>query len=236
MSRSPQCLVKPFTGGRWMNLHNIDSWVIESKVRVVNSPGGAMTWHWPREGVCTWASTWSANLQNVIGAGEVRDSSYSSMGCSEGWSSYEFSSVQSLSCVWLFMTTWTAAHQASLSITNSRSLVKFMSIKSVMPSNHLIFCRPLSSHLQSFPASGSFPMSQFFVSGGQRIGASVLASVSIQDWFPLGWTGWISLQSRGLPWVFSNTAVQSISSLVLSFLYSLTLTSIHDHWKNHSFD
>ena len=74
----------------------------------------------------------------------------------------EFSSVQSLSCVQLFVTTWTTACQASLSITNSQSLLKLMSIESVMPSNHLILCGPFSSHLQSFPALGSFQMSQFF--------------------------------------------------------------------------
>ena len=70
---------------------------------------------------------------------------------------------------------------------------------------------PFSSHLQSFPASGSFPISQFFTSGGQSIGVSASASVlpmNIQDWFPLGWTGWISLQSEGLSGVFSNTTVQ----------------------------
>ena len=70
---------------------------------------------------------------------------------------------------------------------------------------------PFSSHLQSFPASGSFPMSRFFSSGGQSIGASASTSVlpvNIQDWFLLGWTGWISLQSKGLPTVFSNTTVQ----------------------------
>ena len=69
---------------------------------------------------------------------------------------------------------------------------------------------PFSSHLQSFPASGSFPMSQFFASGGQSIGVSGAASVlpmNIQDWFPLGWSGWISLQSKGLSRVFSNTTV-----------------------------
>ena len=97
---------------------------------------------------------------------------------------------------------------------------------------------PFSSHLQSFPASGSFQMSQFFVSGGQSIGVTASASVlpmSIQDWFHLGWTGWISLQSKGLSRVFSNT-IQSINSSALSFLYSPTLTSIHDYRKNHSLD
>ena len=94
------------------------------------------------------------------------------------------SSVQSLSHVQLFVTPRTAAHQASLSITNSQSLLKLMSIESVMPSNHLILCCPLLLHLQSFPASGSFPLSQFFVSGGQSIGVSASASVlpiDIQD-------------------------------------------------------
>ena len=114
---------------------------------------------------------------------------------------FQFSSVQSLSHVWLFATPWTAARQASLSINNSQSLLKLMSIKMVMPSNHLILCHPLSSHLQSFPASGSFSMNQFFTSGGQSIGVSALASVlpvNTQDWFPLGWIGWISLQTKGL--------------------------------------
>ena len=123
----------------------------------------------------------------------------------------QFSSVQSLSHVWLFVTPWTAACQASLSITNSWSLLKLISIASVMPSNHLIICQLLSSCLQSFPASGSFPVSQFFASGGQSIGALASASVfpmDIQGWFPLGLTGLITLQSKGLSRVFSNTTVQ----------------------------
>ena len=93
---------------------------------------------------------------------------------------------------------------------------------------------PFSSHLQSFPASESFPMSQFFASGGQSIGASFSASVlsmNIQDWSPLGWTGWISLQSKGLSRVLSSTTVQQINSLALSFLHGSTLTPIHDSWK-----
>ena len=98
---------------------------------------------------------------------------------------------------------------------------------------------PFSPHLQSFPASGSFPISQFFASGGQNIGVSASASllpVNIQDWFPLGWTPWTSFQSKRLSRVFSNTTVQKHQSLVLSFLYSPNLTSIHNYWKNHSFD
>ena len=92
-------------------------------------------------------------------------------------SSVQFSSVQSLSCVQLFVTPWTAASRASLSITNSRSLLKLMSIESVMPSNHLILCCPLLFPIQSFPISGSFQMSQFFTSSGQSTGVSSSASV-----------------------------------------------------------
>ena len=98
---------------------------------------------------------------------------------------------------------------------------------------------PFSSRLQPFPASRSFPVSQFFTSGGQSVGVSLSASVltmNIQVWFPLGWTGWFSLQFKELSRVFSNTSVQKHQFLALRFLYSPTLTSIHDYWKNHSFD
>ena len=142
-------------------------------------------------------------------------------------------SVQSLSRVQLFATPLTTARQASLSITNSRSLPKLISIESLMPSNHLILCCPLLLRHQSFPASGSFQMSQFFTSGSQSIEVSASTSVlpmNTQDWFPLGWTGWISLQSKGL------SQFKNINSLALSFLYSPTLTSIHDYRKNHSLD
>ena len=118
--------------------------------------------------------------------------------------------VQSVSRVQPFVTSWTAAHQASLSF-NSRSLLKLMSIESAMPSSHLILYCPLLLLLQSFPASGSFPVNQFFISGNQSIGVSASASVfpmNIQDRSPLGWAGWISLQSKGLSRVFSNITVQ----------------------------
>ena len=96
-----------------------------------------------------------------------------------------------------------------LSITNSWSLFKLMFMESVMPFNHLILCHPFSSCLQSFPASGSFPVSQFFISCGQTIGASAsVLPMNTQDRSPLEWTGWISLQSKGLSRVFSNTTVQ----------------------------
>ena len=119
-------------------------------------------------------------------------------------------SVQ-FSCVRLFVTLWTATCQASLSITNSWSLLKLMSIASVMPSNHLILYHPHLLLPSIFPSIRIFPMSQFFASGGQSIGVSASASVlpmNIQDWAPLGLTGWISLQSKRLSRVFSNTTVQ----------------------------
>ena len=144
-----------------------------------------------------------------------------------------FSSVQLLSHVPFFATPWIAARKTSLSITNSQSLLKLMSIELVMPSNHLILCHPLL--LPSFPASGSFPMNQLFASGDQSFGASASTSVlpmNTQDWFPLGLTGWI-LQSKGLSRVFSNTTVQKHQF----FGAQLSLWSnSHIHiWKNHSF-
>ena len=98
---------------------------------------------------------------------------------------------------------------------------------------------PFSSCPQSFPASGSFPVSQLFASGGQSTGVSASTSVlpmNTQDWSPLGWTGWISLQSKDSQESSPTPQFRSINSLALSFLYSPTRTSIHDHWKNHSLD
>ena len=126
------------------------------------------------------------------------------------------SSVQSLSHAWLFVTPWTVACQASLSITNSWSLLKLTSRwhgKLMIRWHPTISSSviPFSSCLQPVPTSGFFPMSQFFASGGQTIGVSASASVlpmNTQDWSPLGWTGWISLQPKGLSRVFSNTTVQ----------------------------
>ena len=120
----------------------------------------------------------------------------------------QFSSVTQL--CWPFATPWIAACQASLSIINSQSLLKLMSIQSVMSSNHLILCYPLL--LPSvFPSIRVSFMSQFFLSGDQIIGDSSSASVlpmNIQDWFPLGLTSLISFLSKGLSRVFSNTTVQ----------------------------
>ena len=123
----------------------------------------------------------------------------------------QLSSVQSLIRVWLFATPWIAARQASLSITNSQSSPKLMCIKLVMPSALSSSVVPFSSCPQSLPAKGSFPMSQLFTWGGQSIGVSASASVlpmNAQDWSLIGWTGLISLQSKGLSRVFSNNTVQ----------------------------
>ena len=153
---------------------------------------------------------------------------------------YQFSSVQSISRVRPF---------ASHGLQHTRLPCPSSTPKAFSNSCPLSWwCHPAISSsvilffscLQYFPASGSFPMSQFFASGGQSIGASASASVlpvNIQDWFPLGWTGWISLLSKGLSRVFSNTTAQKHQfSSVLSFLYSPTLTFIHDYWKNYSFN
>ena len=123
--------------------------------------------------------------------------------------SVRFSSVQSLSCVWLFATPWPTARQASLSITNSRSLPKLMSIESVMPSNYLILCRPLLLLSSIFPSIRVFSNESALHIRWPKYWSFIFnISPSTQDWSPLGWTGWISLQSKGLSRVFSNTTVQ----------------------------
>ena len=150
-----------------------------------------------------------------------------------------FSSVQFLSHFQLFETPWTAACQASLSMTNSWSLLKLMSIEPVMPSNCLVLCHPLLLLPSIFLSIRFSLMNRLYASGGQSIRASPSASVllmTIQDWFPVGLTGWIPSLSKSLSRVFSNTTVQSINFLVLSLLYGPSLTSIHDYWKNLSFD
>ena len=150
----------------------------------------------------------------------------------------QFSSVQSLSHVWLFATPWTVARQASLSITNSQSLLKLMSIESVMPSNHLVLCHPLLLPPSIFPSIRVFSNESVLCIRWPKYWSSASASVlpmSIQDWPPSGWTDWISLQSKGLSRVFSNITVQ-MHQLVPNIPYGPTLTSIHDYWKNHSLD
>ena len=124
---------------------------------------------------------------------------------------HQFSSVQSLSHVWLFATPWIAARQASLSITKSRSSPKLMSIESVMPSSYLILCHPHLPLTPIPPSIRSFPISQLFAWGGQSTGVSTLASFlpkKSQGQSPSEWTGWISLQPNLLSRVFYNTTVQ----------------------------
>ena len=123
----------------------------------------------------------------------------------------QFSSVQLLSRVWLFVTPWIAARQASLSITNSRSSLRLMSIESVMPSSHLILCCPLLLLPPIPPSIRVLSSESTLCTRWQSTGVSVSVSflpMNTQDWSPLGWTGWISLQSKGLARVFSNTTVQ----------------------------
>ena len=137
-------------------------------------------------------------------------------------------------------TLWTAVPQASLSFTASQSLLKLMSIELVMPSNHLTLCCPLLLLPSVFPSIRIFfQMSQFSTSGGQNIGVSASSTVlpmNIQDWLPLGFTGFISCSSRDSQESSPTPQFKSINSSAISFLYSPTLTSIRDYWKNHSLD
>ena len=123
------------------------------------------------------------------------------------------SSVQSLRHAQLFVTPWTAAHQASLSFTNSQSLIKLMSIKPVMPSNHLILCCLLLLLPSIFPRIRVFSNESVLQSGGQGIGASdsaLILPMNIQVWFPWGLTGWIFLKYKGFSRVFASTTVQKL--------------------------
>ena len=124
---------------------------------------------------------------------------------------FQFSSVQLLSRVKLFATPWTVAHQASLSITNSRSLLKLMSIELVMPSSHLILCRPLLLLLPIPPSTRVFSNESALRMRWPKYWSfsfSIISPKKSQGWSPSEWTGWISLQSKALSRVFSNTTVQ----------------------------
>ena len=154
---------------------------------------------WPRGRTCVYGTL---KMREGLGWFTKKDLFYSLL---------KISSVQSLSHVRLFVTPWIAACQASLSITNSRSLLKLMPIESVMPSNHLILCCPLLLLPSIFPSIRVFSNESALASGGQTIGVSASTPdlpVNTRDWSPLGWTGWSSLQSKGLSRVFSNTTVQ----------------------------
>ena len=134
---------------------------------------------------------------------------------------------------------WTAAHQVSLSITNSQSLLKLMSIQLVMPSNHLMLCHALLLLPSIFSSIRVFSNeSVLYIRWPKYWHFSFLNThlpMNTQDWFLLGRTGGISLQSKGLSRVFSNTTVKK-KIIQCSAFFILTLTSIHDYWKNHSLD
>ena len=141
----------------------------------------------------------------------------------------------------LFVTPWTAAHQASLSITNSWSLLKLMSMSwwcHPIMSSSLV---PFSSCLQFFPASGSFPMSQFFISGGQSIGVSAsVLPINIQDWLPLGLTGLIFLQFKGLSSLLQHhsskvSVLQRSAFLMVQLLHPSWLLGKPHLWLYRSF-
>ena len=156
------------------------------------------------------------------------------------WNSALHVAVQSLSHVWLFATPWTAAHQAPLSPLSHRVCSAWCPLSQwcyLTISSSVI---PFSSCPPSFPELGFFsPVSQLFTPGDQSIGVSASVSVlpmNIQGWFPVGWTGLISLLSKGLSRVFSSITVQKHQFFGLQPSLWPTLTSVHDYWKNHSFD
>ena len=123
-------------------------------------------------------------------------------------------------------------------ITNTQSLLKLI-IESVMPPSHRILCRPLLLLPSIFPSNRVFPNESALPIRWPKywsLSFKISPSNEHQDWSPLEWTGWISLQSKGLSRAFSTPQFKNINSSVLSFLYSPTLTSIHDYPKNHSFD
>ena len=166
--------------------------------------------------------------------GKVSVSMFTSM-----FSSVQFSLDQLLSHVQLFAIPWTTARQASLSITNSQSLLKLMSIVSVMPFNHLILCYPLLLLPSIFPSIRVFFYESVLCIRWPKYWSfsfSISPSNEYSGLISLGWTDWISLQSKDYQESSPTPQFKSINSSMLSFLYSPALTSIHDYWKNHSFD
>ena len=155
------------------------------------------------------------------------------------WTIFQFSSVQLLSRVQLFVTPWTAACQASLLITNSKSLLKLLSIEVVMPSNHLIFCHPLLLLPSIFPSIRVFSSESAVCIRWPKYWSSSFSISPSNEYlvlisFRMDWLDLLAVQGT----LESSPTPQpkSINSSVLNFLYSPTLTSIHDYWKNHSFD
>ena len=152
----------------------------------------------------------------------------------------QFSSVHSLSLVQLFVTPCTAAHQASLSITNSRTLFKLMSIESVMPSNHLIFCCPLLLPPSTFPSIRVFSNESTLCIGWPKYWSFSFSISPSNEYsglvsFRMDWLDLLAAQET-LKESSPTPQFKSINSSALSFLYSPTFTSVHDYWKNHSFD
>ena len=162
--------------------------------------------------ICSWTLILIGHLDKIWFSDSVfRIQKYSDQSSLDQLQSFVSQSVQLLSHVRLFATPWTAARQASLSITSSQSLPKPMSMESVMPSNHLILCRPLLLLPSIFPSIRVFSNESALCIRWPKYWISASASFlpkKSQDWSPLGWTGWISLQSKGLSRVFSNTTVQ----------------------------
>ena len=153
------------------------------------------------------------------------------------WSGH-FSSFQSLSCVRLFATSWTAARQATLSITNSQSLLKLMSIESVKPSNHLILCRPLLLLPSIFPSIRVFSSESALRIRWPKYWSFSFNIIPSNEYpklisFRMDWLDLLAVQ--GAQESSPTPQFKNINSSLLSFLYSPTLTSIHDYWKNHSF-
>ena len=159
--------------------------------------------------------------------------------CQQSSQKILISSVLLLSRVRIFATPWIAVCQASMSITNSRSLSKLMSIESVMPSNHLILCHPLLLLPPILPSIRVFPMSQHFAWGDLSIGVSASTSV-----LPINNPGLISFRMDWLDLLAVQGTLKSLlqhhsskaSILRHSAFFIVQLTSIHDHWKNHSLD
>ena len=151
------------------------------------------------------------------------------------------SSVQSVSCVWLFATPWIAACQVSLSINNSRSPPKLMSIESVMPSNHLIICHPLLLPPSIFPCIRVFSNESILCIRWPKYWSFSFSISPSNEYsglisFRMDWLDLLEVQGTLKSLLQHHTQFKSTNSLVLSFLYSPTLTSIHDYWKNHSLD
>ena len=155
------------------------------------------------------------------------------------WIPISFGSVQMLSRIWLSANPWTAALQPPCPSPTPGVYANSCPLSWWYHPTISSSVVPLSSRLKSFPESGSFQMSQFFASGGQSTGVSASAPVlpmNIHDWFPLGLAGLISLQSKGLWKSFLQHHSSKGLTLRCCFLYGPTLTSMHDYWKNHSFD